>query len=120
LADNILTRYGPHINYEGKQEICHQEADLVQGKLGVGVNICPVNSIPLKYKEDTVHDETIPLENKEDNVHKEATGTQGNKTDEALADPSLNCVVLQEEHQPREIRMSTSKRKPPLSKDFYR
>jgi hypothetical protein len=64
LGKEHFTRHGLHINYKGKKEICHQIADLVQRKLGTGVNICPVNHTPLKYRKDTVHDETIPLEYK--------------------------------------------------------
>jgi hypothetical protein len=89
---------------------------MVQRKLGAGVNVCPVKFIPLKYKEDTIHDEIIRLEYKEDTVHEEATGIQGNKTEESLADPSLNCVVLVEKDQHREVRVSTGKRK--LSKGY--
>jgi hypothetical protein len=120
LGRQHFTRHGLHINYKGKKEICHQIADLVQRKLGVGVNICPVVPIPLQHKEDTVHDETIPLEYKEDTVHEGATKIQGNEAEETLAHPSLKCVVLAEKDQHREVCMSTRKRKPPvkISEDF--
>jgi hypothetical protein len=101
-----------------------QIAELVQRKFGAVVKAPPVNTIPLKYEEDTVHEQATPLEAtqleyREDTIPEEAAETQGNETENTTADPSLNCAVLTERDQQQETRMSTRKRRPPvkLSKD---
>jgi hypothetical protein len=96
------------------------DSRVFQQKLGAVVNAFPVNAIPLKYEEDTVHEEATPLEYKEDTVHKEASEIQGNEREKTSADPSLNCVVPSERDQHQEVRMSTRKRRPlvKLSKHF--
>jgi hypothetical protein len=82
------------------------------------VNAFPVNAIPLKYDEYTVHEAATQLECKE-----EAAEIHGSETEKTSADPSLNCELLaeREQHQEvQEVRMSTRKRSPPvkLSKDL--
>jgi hypothetical protein len=75
--------------------MCQQIAELVQGELRVVRNI-----IPLKYKEDTVHEE--------------AAGSQGNEAERTSVDLSSNCMVPStREDQQHDVRMSTRTRRPP-------
>jgi hypothetical protein len=81
--------------------MCQQVAKMIQQKLGA-----VVNAIPLKYKEDTVHDE--------------AAVNHGKIEKRASADPSPNCMTPSTGAQQQEVRISTRTRRPPvkLSKDF--
>jgi hypothetical protein len=52
LSRQHFTRHGLHTNSKGKEQMCQQIAELVQREFSVVRNV-----IPLKYKEDTVHEE---------------------------------------------------------------
>ncbi|XP_023718785.1 uncharacterized protein LOC111870598 isoform X1 [Cryptotermes secundus] len=69
-----FTRHGLHTNSKGKREMCQQVAELIKQKLGA-----VVNAIPLKYKEDTVHDEVAV--------------NHGGKEEKTSADPSPNNMA---------------------------
>jgi hypothetical protein len=104
------------MNYEGKEKMCQQIADLVQRKVGARAN----NAIPLEYKDGTIQEEAKSLKYKDNRVHEETAGSQGNVADVTLGDPTPNNVVPSKGKQHQEIQMSTRKRKPPekLSKDL--
>jgi hypothetical protein len=101
--------------------MCQQIAELVQQKLRTGDKAFPGNTIPLKYKEDTVQEEAVPqLKCKEDTIHEEVAETHENEAEKTSADPSLNYVIPSGRDQQQEIRISTRQRRPPvkLSNDF--
>jgi hypothetical protein len=101
-----FTKHGLHLNNRGKEKVCQQIVELVQGKLGSVVNVTSVNAIPLGYGKDSVLEEAV--------------GNQGYKLEKIVLDPSLNHMVLSESDQHQEVRMSTRVRRPPVkfSKDF--
>jgi hypothetical protein len=96
------------MNYERKQRMCQQIAQLVKRKLRTEDKGFPDNTIPLKYKEDTVQEEAVPLEVsqlkcKEDTIHEELAKIQGNEAEKTSADPSLNYAIPSERDQQQEI-----------------
>jgi hypothetical protein len=99
-----FTKHGLHLNYEGKERMCQQIAELVQQKLRAEDKAFPGNTTPLKYKKDTVQEEAVPqLKCKEDNIHEEVAETQENEAEKTSADPCINYVIPSERDQQQEI-----------------